>query len=72
MSVNTVLSLVRSESMRLFAAYNYLKREGREVGLSLFSQVISKRTRENDLKLHQGKFNLDIRKHFFNTRVLRH
>lgn len=38
----------------------------------LLSQVPSDKTRENELRLHQVRFRLDIRSNFFPERIVKH
>ena len=56
----------------LLALYSFLRRGSGEGGAELFSLGSSARTCGNSPKLHQGRFRLDSRNHFFTERVVKH
>ena len=56
----------------LITLYSFPRRGRGEGGAELFSLVPTDGTCGNGSKLHQGRFRLDIRKHFFMERVVKH
>ncbi|TRZ06011.1 hypothetical protein HGM15179_021096 [Zosterops borbonicus] len=56
----------------LISLYNFLKGGCRQLGVGLFLHAATDRTRRHSLKLHQGKYRLDIRKKFFTERVIKY
>ena len=56
----------------LITLYNHLKGGCSWVGVGLFSQATSDRTREHNTVLCQGRLSLDIRKNFFTESVIGH
>jgi len=55
----------------LIAAFQYLKGAYKQEGSQIFTRVDNGRTRENDFKLKEGRFRLDVRGKFFTKRVVR-
>ena len=56
----------------LIALYSFLRGGSGEGGADLFSLVSTDRMRGTASKLCRGRFRLDIRKHFFTERVVKH
>lgn len=56
----------------LTSLYNFLKEGCSQLGIGLFSQATSDRRRGHSLKLHWGRFRLDMKKNFFTERVIRY
>ena len=56
----------------LVTLHNYVKGGYSKVGMGLFAQTPSDKTRGNGLKLCHGRFKLDIRRNFFTERVVQH
>lgn len=62
----------RTLTGNIITLYNGLKRRCSQVGVSLFSQIASNRTRGNGLQSCQQRFILDTRKKFLIEAVFRH
>ncbi|KFQ29904.1 hypothetical protein N332_06698, partial [Mesitornis unicolor] len=56
----------------LIVTFQYLKGAYKKVGEEPFTRTYSNRMRGNGFKLEKGRFRLDIRKKFFNMRVVDH
>ena len=70
---NLGLSSLKRRRLRgnLITIYSFVRRRLGEGGAELFCLGSSTRMRGNGSKLHQGRFRLDIRKHFFTERVVK-
>ena len=56
----------------LVAAFQYLKGAYKQEEQWLFTRVDGDRMRGNGFKMRQGRFRLDMRRKFFNQRVVTH
>ncbi|RMC20251.1 hypothetical protein DUI87_01097 [Hirundo rustica rustica] len=56
----------------LITLYNFLKGGCGQLGVGLFLQAATDRTRGHSLKLRQGRYRLGIRKKFFTERVIKY
>ncbi|KFQ37036.1 hypothetical protein N331_11017, partial [Merops nubicus] len=56
----------------LIATFQYLKGAYKKAGEGLFTRIWSDRMRGKGFKLEKGRFRLDVRKKFFNMRVIDH
>ena len=56
----------------LIVACQYLKGAHRKAGEGLFVRKCGDKTRNNDFKVKDSRFRLDIKKKFFTQRVVRH
>ena len=57
-------------TVRVGNTFQYLKAAYKQEGVQLLMRVAGDRTRENGLKLRQGRFRLDMRRKFITQRVV--
>lgn len=67
-----LFSLERRLRSDLIALYSFLRRASREGGGNLFSLLSCDSMHGNGSRLHQERFRLDMRKHFFTEMVVKH